>query len=113
MREFHGPGIVGRILRDPADAIEGVHPLGQVMVVLPVPIPLQALVKGFAELAFIQLLTDPQAPHGRVQPAFLLIEAADPSTSRVIIAVPTENAMHLIHQLQCEISVPFFPGLTK
>jgi hypothetical protein len=90
---------------DPAHAVKGVHPLGQVMVVLSVPVPFQPLVGGIERPAFVQLLSDPKASDGRVHLALFLIEAADPAASRVVVSVTTEDAMDLINEPEAEISI--------
>jgi hypothetical protein len=44
-----------------AGLTEGVHPFGEIMEILTVPIPLQALVERFADSAFPESFADPQA----------------------------------------------------
>jgi len=78
------------------------HPLGEVVVVLPVPVPLQTLVKRFFGAALGEGLPDPQSPAGRVQGAFAAAQAADPAGPMVIASVTAEDAMHLIDEVRRE-----------
>ena len=50
------------IPRDPAYAIEGVHPFGEVMIVLAVPVPFQTFVERVGRCSFVQFLADPEPP---------------------------------------------------
>jgi hypothetical protein len=68
------------------------------MVILAVLIPFQAIIGRLIGLTFVQLLSDPQSQSGGVQLTFLLIQAAYPAASWVIIAVPAEGMVHLIDQ---------------
>ena len=46
LRKLARPGVVAGLSGGARDLVEGVHPLGQVMKVLAVAIPLQAFVDG-------------------------------------------------------------------
>ena len=98
LRQLYRPSDIGRISGDPAHTVERVHPLREVVVVLAVLVPFQTLIGRLVGLTFVQLFSDPQAPSGRVQLTLLLIQAADPAASWIIVAVPTEGMMHLIDQ---------------
>ena len=55
------------------DLIEGVHPFGQIMEVLAVPLPFQPLVQGLIRAAFRLLFADPQPTASRVEFARMFI----------------------------------------
>jgi hypothetical protein len=46
-----------------------------------------------------------------MQASVPLIKAADPTGSGVVMTVPSEHAMHLIDELQCQLLEFFAPGL--
>ena len=96
--QFQRPDGIDMVAGDPADAVEGVHPLGQVMEVLTVPVPFRPLVGGLTRLPFVQLLADPQPTGGRVPLPLLFAQAAEPAGPRVIGAVPAEDVMHLVDE---------------
>ena len=73
------------------------------MVVLPVPIPFQTFVEGLAGPPFLQLLAYPQPAYRGMQTALLLIKAADPPGSGIVVPVPSERPVHLIDELQSQI----------
>ena len=98
--ELHRPSGVSRVTGGLGHAVERVHPLGQVMVVLPVLVPLQTLIGRLVGPAFVQLLSDAQTPHGRMALPLLLIKAADPAVSGVVITVPAQGVMHLAYESQ-------------
>jgi hypothetical protein len=75
------------------------------MVILPVLIPFEALVKWLARLAFVQSLPDPQAAQGRMQLTLLLFETTDPALPWIVFAVPAEDMMHLVNETQGKIPV--------
>jgi hypothetical protein len=75
--------------------MEGMHPFGQIMEVLPVPIPFQIFVIRIVRLSFIQFFSYPQTPLGRVQPPFLFRQPADPSGSRIICTISAQYLMNL------------------
>jgi hypothetical protein len=89
------------------------HPLRQVVVVLPVLVPFQALIWRLVGLALVQSLPDPKAPGCRMPLSFQIVEAADPALSRVIIAVPTKGVVHLVNEAQAEIQISFIRRLAK
>jgi hypothetical protein len=103
LRQFQRPDVAGRLARDPAHAIEGVHPFGQVVVVLAIPLPLHPFVEGLSRPALVQFLADPQPADRRVPPSLLLVEAADPAGARVVVAVPAEDGVYLVDQAQGEV----------
>jgi hypothetical protein len=87
------------------------HPLRQIMVVLPISIPFRSFVKRIGGAPLLQLLANPQSPFGGMKPAVLLLEAADPTGSVVVVPMPSKHAMHLIDELQCQILEFLAPGL--
>ena len=112
-RQLHGPPGIDRIPGDPADAVKGMHPLGQVVVVLPVLIPFQALVGRFVRPPFVQPLADPQAAPRRVQLALGFVQSADPAAAGIIGTVAAKDVMHLVDELQGEITPHPVIGLSE
>jgi hypothetical protein len=43
----------------------------------------------------------------------LIVEAADPATSLVVISVASEDVMHLVNKVQAEITISFVIGPVK
>jgi hypothetical protein len=70
------------------------------MEILTVPIPLQALVERFADIAFPESFADPQAAGRRVVPPALIVKSADPPMAHVVIAISPQDGMDLIDQLR-------------
>jgi hypothetical protein len=91
------PRVQARIPRRPARLVEGVHPLCQVVEVLAVPVPLQALVERLLRSALGQRLADAQAAAGRVPLGLVASKPTDPPGARVVVPVSAEHAMDLIH----------------
>ena len=86
------------------DLIERVHPLGQVVEVLAVAVPLELLVERLARAALGQRLADAQAAARRVRGAGLLVEPAQPAGARRRRAMPPQHVVHLIDQTQREVA---------
>jgi hypothetical protein len=101
--QLYRPSVVSEISSDGRDTVEGMHPLRQIMIVLAVPIPFQSFAKRIAGPPFLQLLAYPQPSFGGMKPAVFLIEAADPTGSVVVVAMPSEHAVHLIDELQGQV----------
>ncbi len=97
-RQFHGPATIFWITCDYADPFKSMHPFGQVMVVLPVPLPFQPVIKEIVGPAFIQFLTDPEPACGWVPSALRLTEAAYPARTWIIGAVPAKDVVDLIDE---------------
>ena len=91
----------GSITNEEGGLAEGVHPFGEVMEILTVPIPLQTLVDRFVDIAFLERFADPQTASRRVVPPPLIVESADPPVARVVIAILPQHGMDLINQLFC------------
>src|SRR4030042_4984164 len=87
------------------------HPFRQVMIILPILVPLQAFVKGITKSPFVQFLTDPQSSLDGVLPSLLFIEAAYPASPWVVFAVAAECLVNLIHEPQCQMLEFLAPGL--
>ncbi len=83
--------------------VEGVHPAGQVVEVLAVAVPFEALVERLAFAALGQLLADAQAAAGRVLFALRVREAAQPAGARVVGAVAAEHVVHPVDQPQRQV----------
>ena len=56
-----GPSVVREVPGRPRDAVEGVHPLGQIVKVLAVSVPFKAFVEGLGFPPLFELLADPAA----------------------------------------------------
>jgi len=84
-----------------------VHPFGEVVIILPVTIPFKLLIKGIIGAPVVHFLANPQSPHSGVQFPFLLIEAADPALSPVVVTVPSKNVMDPIDKQECKFFVLF------
>jgi len=76
------------------------HPFGQIVVVLSVPVPFQSLIAGLLRSALVELLADSEPPGSRVLSARLLIKTADPPGPRIVRPVPPQYMMDLIDQSQ-------------
>ena len=67
------------------------YPLGQIVEVLTIPIPLQALVKWFVSAAFLERLADPQTARSRMAAPIIvmssLIHPQRTSSSRIARAL--------------------------
>jgi hypothetical protein len=57
--ELPRPADVAWVTGDSADARQGVHPFGQIVEVLPIPVPFELLVERLAGSALAQRLADP------------------------------------------------------
>ena len=86
--KFYSPPAVNRISGHPGHLVEGMHPFGQIVVILPVSVPFQILVKRLVRSAFIQRLADTQAPAGGMLFSFFSTQTADPAGPGVILPVP-------------------------
>ncbi|HEX6266084.1 MAG TPA: protein-L-isoaspartate(D-aspartate) O-methyltransferase [Burkholderiales bacterium] len=60
-RQVHCPAVVALVVGGRTCALQRVHPFGQVVVVLTIPIPFEVRVVRLVRLAFRQRLADPQA----------------------------------------------------
>ena len=82
LRELSRPEIESRIARRARHLVEGVHPLGQVVEVLAVPVPLEPLVERLPGTSLRQRLADAQTAAGRMGLALPLAQPADPAGAR-------------------------------
>ncbi len=105
LRKLDCPPVIFRIPGNPAYTVERMHPLRQVMEILPVAVPFQALVERLVLSAFGKLLSDPQAPFCRVHLTFLSGKAADPAGPRVVVPVTAKDVVHLVNETQSQIPV--------
>jgi hypothetical protein len=72
------------------------HPFGQIMKILTIPVPFQAFVSRVITLTLVELFADPQTPSRGMQSTLFLIQTADPSGSGVVFTVTAEKMMNLI-----------------
>src|SRR5205823_3854363 len=98
--ELPRPEVETRLPRRAGHLIEGVHPLGQVVEVLAVPVPLELLVERLVRAALRQLLADPQTALRGMGRARLLAEPADPTAARIVGAMFPERVMDPVDQLE-------------
>src|SRR5208282_2145197 len=96
----------------PRGLIEGVHPLGQVVEVLAIAIPLELLVVDLSVATLAELLADAKAATRGMGLALSLAEAADPAGARVIGAMPAEGMVHLVDQPKRKAEVAIVAGGT-
>src|SRR5271169_756913 len=103
--QLNRPASVCRVVRDEARPAEGMHPFGQIMKILAIPIPFQPLVNRFTGSAFLERFADPETTCGRMLARGFVIEPADPPAAQVIVAIPSQHAMHLIDQISSTASI--------
>ena len=109
-RPAPGPSVEAWASRGTGDLIQGVHPLGQVVEVLAVAVPLQAFIEGLIGTAFRKLFADAQPGSGWMRLALLVAEPTEPTVTRVTIPMSPQRLMDLIDQLQGKCIVLFFTG---
>ena len=110
--EFACPNIEFWIACRPAYLIERMHPLGQIMKILAIPFPFQALIKGLGFATFRKLLADAQSTAGRMGFAILCAQSADPATAWIVIPITSEDVVDLINQVQSKFFVALLTGRT-
>ena len=101
--ELACPSVEQRLAGRARHLIERVHPLREVVEVLAVALPLESLVEGLAWCALGQGLPDPEAAASRLGFSLLVCETADPSSAAVVGAMPTENVVHAMDQLERQL----------
>src|SRR2546423_1177878 len=111
--ELAGPAVERQIPRVPCGLIERVHPFGQIMEILPIPVPLDALVERSCCSALIERLADAQASLSRMRFSFRFGEPTDPAPGRAARAMATEDAMHAIDESQRELEIAVFAGRAR
>jgi hypothetical protein len=89
---------------------KGMHPFGEIMEILTVPIPLQPFVDRFIGTALPKRLTDPETTQRWVVTPSLVIESADPASAQIILKITPEHPVHLIDQLCCAAAVLMVSG---
>jgi hypothetical protein len=103
--KFDRPGKEDRIAVYLAHPIDCMHPLRQVMVVLPVTVPFPLLVIWLGNLSLGEGFSNPQPSSCWMQLTFLPGKAADPPGPGVIATVPAKGMMHLIYKPQGQFPV--------
>jgi hypothetical protein len=81
------------------------HPLRQVVIVLPIAIPFQLFIVGFIGPALVHSLADSQPAARGVCFSLFLTETADPAYPWVVFAVPSEDVVNLIDETQGELFI--------
>ena len=89
---------------------QGMDPLGQIMEILPVPVPFALRVEGFLRPPFIQFLADAQPAGQGVAAAFLFTQTADPALPGAFRTVTGQHMVNLIDQLQRQRPVTAIAG---
>src|SRR5688572_8642996 len=89
------------------------HPLGQVVKVLTVTLPLQPVVERFIQPALRKRLADSQAAARQVGLSFLLTESTDPALAWIVTSMSPERVMNLIDQAQREIEIGGLPRVLR
>ncbi len=110
LRELQSPSVIQEISGDARDAIKGVHPLRQVVIVLSVPVPFQTLINVFIRSPFCQILAYPQSTARGMKLSLFVIKPAEPTGSAIVGTVFPERAVHLIHKLQRHLLESLFAG---
>ena len=108
--ELHRIACIGGVAGCKARLAERVDPLGQIVEVLAVAIPLEPLVHRFIGVALAERLADPQAPRRRMLAPGLLVEPADPAAAQIVAAVAPEHMMHLVDQFDRQTAIAFIAG---
>ena len=95
LRQFTCPLCAFVVAHEEGRPTQGVHPFGQIVKILTVPIPLQSFINDLIGTALFQRLADPETAQCRVAASRLLIEAADPALTTLIMAKTAKNQMNL------------------
>src|SRR5205814_6067949 len=103
--QLNRPAHIRGVARRKACLAERMNPLGQIMEVLAVPIPLQPLIQRFAGLALPERLAAPQPARRRTPVPGLVIKSADPAAAHIVVAISPEHVMHLLDQIRCVPSI--------
>ena len=75
---------------------ESVHPFGEIVKILTVPIPLQPFVERFICTPLFKRFADPQAAGRWMTASSLLVESTNPATSDIVIAIPPKHSVYLV-----------------
>ena len=87
-----------------------VHPLCEVVEVLAVALPFEAVLNRLVGAPLRQRLADAQPARGGMRLPRLLVEPADPAGAPIVGAMPAEHVVHLIDQREREIDVARVSG---
>ena len=96
LRQFTCPLCAFLAAQEEGRSTQGVHPFGEIVKILTVPIPLQSFINDFIGTALFQRLADPETAQCGVAASRLLIEAADPALAILITAKTAKNPMNLL-----------------
>lgn len=110
--QFPRPSVVIGVAGGPAHLVQGVHPFGQVMEILAVPIPFGPIIKWLCSPPFGSLLSDAESASGGMMLSFGFVQAADPSGPRVVFPVFAQHLMDLIDEAERQVTVSLFRCLT-
>jgi hypothetical protein len=91
MSQLNCPAHIIVVASHKAGLAERMHPLGQIMEVLAIPIPFQPFIQRFIGVAFLKRFADPQAARCRMMAPSLFIKSADPSAAAVVLAISPED----------------------
>jgi hypothetical protein len=111
--KFDGPGKIDRIAGNPAYLIECMHPLCQIVIILPVLVPFPLLVKRFVYPAFGESFSNPQTSQSRMNLPSPGRESTDPAGTVLVVAVPAQRMMDLINETQGKFPVYFVMSLPE
>jgi hypothetical protein len=101
---------------------KGMHPFGEIMEILTVPIPFQPFVvpipfqpfvDRFIGSALSERLTDPETTQRWLVAPSFIIESADPASAQIILTITPQHPVHLIDQLCCAAPVLLVSGPLK
>ena len=76
------------------------HPFGEVMEILAIPVPLFVTVEGFAETAFQLRFANAQTTCRRVLYGHGALKPADPALACVIVVILAQHSVDLLDQRQ-------------
>ena len=82
------------------------HPLGKVVEVLPVAVPLEPRIEGLVRTPLGEWLADAKTPAGRMLGA----RVAEPALARVVLAVLAEHLVDSLDELQGSLAVRLISG---
>ena len=108
-RKLNGPARICVVADDKGGLAKRMYPLGHIMEILAIAIPLQVLVEGLSWIALLARFSNPQPTRCWMKAAALLIAAADPAGAHVIGAKPAQPSMHLIDEFCREAAIFLIP----
>ena len=104
--ELPRPDVEHRLPGRARDLIERVHPLGEVVKVLAVAVPLEPLVERIGRAALGERLADAEAALRGVGLAVFGPEPAQPPAADVVLAMAAERPMHALDEPEGQLGVP-------